>query len=176
ERPASPAPLLSYKIPVKLLDAEVATGVKIGYFAPEDSPLLSSLAALGVAGEALTIADLRSSSQVEKAKQACAKLSRFDMVIIDALAFSRDLAAQRDCLLDYVKGGGNLVVFCQRPTFWTSIFGRNSFAPYALTLSNDRINDENSTVTILDAEHPLLSKPNRISANDFEGWTQDRAL
>ena len=176
ERPAAPSPLISYKIPVKLLDAEVASGVKIGYFASEDSPLLSSLAALDVTAEALTIADLRNSNQTDKAKQACAKLSRFDMVIIDAMAYSKDLAARRDCLLDYVKSGGNLVVFAQRPNFWTSVFSRNSFGPYALTLSNDRITDENSIVNILDAEHPLLSKPNRITAKDFEGWTQDRAL
>jgi hypothetical protein len=176
ERPAAPAPLLSYKIPVKLLDAEVASSVKVGYFSADDSPLPSSLAALGVPAEALTIADFRSSNPLEKTTQACAKLSRFDVVMIDTLAYSKELAARRDCLLDYVKSGGNLVVFSQHPSFWTSVFSRNGFAPYAMTLSNDRITDENSTVNILDVEHPLLSKPNRITAKDFEGWTQDRAL
>ena len=175
EQPASPSPLVSYKIPVKILDADVAPGLKVGYFSGDDSPLPSALAALGIASERLTTDELRSSQQSDKSGQPCGILSRFDVTIIDALTFSKELAAQRDCLMDYVKRGGSLIVFYQRPNFWTSLFSRNNFAPYPLTLSNERITDENSTVTIVDAEHPLLTKPNRIMAKDFEGWTEDRA-
>lgn len=49
-------------------------------------------------------------------------------------------------------------------------------APYSLTLSRDRITEENSPVTILQQEHPALNYPNKINASDFEGWVQERGL
>ncbi len=174
DKPPAPESLAAYKIPVKRLDAEVAAGMKVGYFASDDSPLPAALAALGIANEQLTAAELKNSEG--KTAEGCGKLSRYDVVILGESVYNHELAAHRDCLLSYVKSGGNLVVFSQHPNFWTSVFSRNSFAPFVLTLSNGRISDENSTVTILDAEHPLLAKPNRITTKDFDGWTRDRAL
>ena len=40
----------------------------------------------------------------------------------------------------------------------------------------DRIVDENAPVRIVDADHPVLQAPNRISKADFDGWIQERGL
>ncbi|HWN98783.1 MAG TPA: hypothetical protein VNS63_05880, partial [Blastocatellia bacterium] len=53
---------------------------------------------------------------------------------------------------------------------------RTPFVPYPIKLSKDRIAAENAPVTILDETHPLLSKPNRITEKDFEGWVGDQAV
>ena len=36
--------------------------------------------------------------------------------------------------------------------------------------------DENAKVQILEPEHPVLTSPNRIGPEDFEGWVQERGL
>jgi hypothetical protein len=75
-----------------------------------------------------------------------------------------------------VKLGGNLVIFQQQSDDWNLILSRAQFMPFPVTLSKDRITMEAAAVKILDPEHPLMSKPNTITARDFEGWVQERAL
>ena len=36
--------------------------------------------------------------------------------------------------------------------------------------------DEHAPVTVLAPDHPALTTPNRITAEDFEGWVQERGL
>jgi hypothetical protein len=43
-------------------------------------------------------------------------------------------------------------------------------------VSHDRVVDEAAPVTILAPDHPVLRRPNRISARDWEGWVQERGL
>ena len=50
------------------------------------------------------------------------------------------------------------------------------FSPYPITLSRDRVTEENAEVRILKPEHPLLNTPNKITSKDFEGWIQERGL
>ena len=52
----------------------------------------------------------------------------------------------------------------------------DNLAPYPLKLSRDRVTNENAKVTFLDPEHELLNFPNKITQNDFDGWTQERGL
>ena len=52
----------------------------------------------------------------------------------------------------------------------------DNLAPYMLKLSRDRVTDENAEVILLDPEHEVLNYPNKITAKDFEGWTQERGL
>ena len=77
-------------------------------------------------------------------------------------------------LLNYVKEGGTLVV--QYNTSNDFEIDKDKFSPYPLTLSRDRVTEENSVVTILKPDHPVLNFPNKISAKDFEGWVQERGL
>lgn len=77
-------------------------------------------------------------------------------------------------LLNYVKEGGTMVV--QYNTSNDLEIEKDKFSPYALTLSRDRVTEENSEVRILKPEHPVLNFPNKISAKDFDGWVQERGL
>ena len=102
------------------------------------------------------------------------QLANFDAVVLGIRAYNTvdALANKQPILLDYVKAGGTMIV-----QYNTS--GRSQtkvYPPYPLTLSRDRVTDENSPVSILANDHPLLNYPNKITATDFEGWTQERGL
>jgi hypothetical protein len=45
-----------------------------------------------------------------------------------------------------------------------------------LEISRDRVTDENAEVRILAPGHPLMNRPNKITADDFKGWVQERGL
>src|SRR5213080_1752854 len=49
-------------------------------------------------------------------------------------------------------------------------------APYPLEISRDRVTDENAEVRILAPDHPLMTRPNKITSKDFDGWVQERGL
>lgn len=77
-------------------------------------------------------------------------------------------------LLNYVKEGGTMVV--QYNTNGDFEIEKDKFAPYPITLSRDRVTEENSEVRILKPDHPALNYPNKITTKDFEGWVQERGL
>ena len=43
-------------------------------------------------------------------------------------------------------------------------------------ISRDRVTDENAEVRILAPDHPLMNTPNKITADDFKDWVQERGL
>jgi LmbE family N-acetylglucosaminyl deacetylase len=75
-------------------------------------------------------------------------------------------------LLDYAKNGGNLIVQ------YNTRHGLKAekFSPYPITLSRDRVTEEDSEVHFLAAEHHLMTSPNTITQEDFKGWVQERGL
>jgi len=101
-------------------------------------------------------------------------LQRFDAVVLGIRAFNvvEELKFKNQILFDYVKNGGNLVV--QYNTFRGLV--TDEISPLPLTLSNDRVTDENSEVKFLDKNHLVLNEPNQITQKDFVGWVQERGL
>ena len=77
-------------------------------------------------------------------------------------------------IVDYVKNGGTLIVQYNTAGRWDKQF--ETIAPYPLTLSNDRVTDENAEVSFLAKNHSVLNYPNKISSKDFDGWIQERGL
>lgn len=75
-------------------------------------------------------------------------------------------------LLEYTKSGGTLVV--QYNTNFD--LETDAFAPFPLTISRDRVTQEDSEVRILKPSHPVLTTPNQITTADFNGWVQERGL
>lgn len=75
-------------------------------------------------------------------------------------------------LLDYVNKGGTMVVQ-YNTNFDLEV---EKFSPYPLSLSRDRVTEENSEVRILKPDHPALNYPNKINESDFKGWVQERGL
>ncbi|UMB60682.1 PIG-L family deacetylase [Lutibacter sp. A80] len=102
------------------------------------------------------------------------KLQNFDAVVLGIRAYNTSERAKfyQDNLHNYVKNGGTLIV--QYNTNRGLKVAK--VAPYPLTLSRDRVTDENSEVRILNTNHELLNYPNKISNKDFNGWVQERGL
>ena len=101
-------------------------------------------------------------------------LSRFDAVVIGIRAYNTvdDLKYKQQILFDFVKQGGNMIV--QYNT--NSRLKVDELAPYDLKLSRDRVTEENAEVTFLNPNNSILNYPNKITQEDFEGWTQERGL
>ncbi|GCC50257.1 PIG-L family deacetylase [Chryseotalea sanaruensis] len=101
-------------------------------------------------------------------------LKRLDAVVLGIRAINTNNRLQfaMPALLDYVKNGGTLVMQ------YNTNFGYETdvFSPYPITLSRDRVTEEDALVTILKPEHPLLNYPNKISSTDFNDWVQERGL
>jgi len=103
-------------------------------------------------------------------------LTRVDAVVlgIRALNTNERIRFTMPILLNYVKEGGTMVV--QYNTSNDLEIDADKFSPYPLTLSRDRVTQENSEVRILKPDHPALNYPNKITTKDFEGWVQERGL
>jgi len=101
-------------------------------------------------------------------------LSRFDAVVVGIRAYNtvEDLNFKQQQLFDFVANGGNLIV--QYNT--SHRIKVDHIAPYDLKLSRDRVTDETAEVRFLNPDHDVLNFPNKITQNDFKGWTQERGL
>jgi hypothetical protein len=86
---------------------------------------------------------------------------------------SPELVQHNARLLDWVKGGGTMVV-----QYGQNEMQQPGIMPYPIQLARpaDRVTDESSPMQVLDARSPLLTTPNRITDADFAGWVQDRTL
>lgn len=103
-------------------------------------------------------------------------LKNYTAVVVGIRAYNinKTLKFKQPLLFDFVKNGGNLIV--QYNTVSRGTTGPSNLAPYPLELSRERVTDENSAVSFIAPDHPLLNSPNKITAEDFEGWVQERGL
>jgi len=101
-------------------------------------------------------------------------LKKLDAVVlgIRALNVNERIRFNMPSLLEYVKQGGTLVV--QYNT--NGSLKADTFSPYPIKLSRERVTEEQADVRILKPEHPLLNFPNKITTKDFDGWVQERGL
>jgi len=74
-------------------------------------------------------------------------------------------------LLDYVKQGG--VVLYQYNV--NGGINAQKIGPYPFAIGRERVTEENSPLTF-DAKDVAFNYPNKITAQDFEGWIQERGL
>jgi len=102
-------------------------------------------------------------------------LSRYDAIVIGSRAYETEpaLVASNGRLLDYVRGGGLVIVQYQQYPFVNG-----GFAPYRLSIArpHDRVTDETAGVTVLDAASRAFHVPNEIGPDDWRGWVQERGL
>ena len=101
-------------------------------------------------------------------------LQQFDAIILGIRAFNvvDELKFKNKVLFDYVANGGNLIV--QYNTAHNLV--TKEIAPYELTISRNRVTNENSEVQFLNPKLNVLNYPNIITKSDFEGWVQERGL
>lgn len=103
-----------------------------------------------------------------------AELKTYDAIIVGIRAYNviESLAYKNQMIFDFVEAGGTLV------TQYNTSRGLKTkkLSPFKLNLSRDRVTDEFSNVQILEPNHPALNVPHKITAQDFEGWVQERGL
>ena len=100
-------------------------------------------------------------------------LARFDAIVVGVRAYNTRprLRALQPRLMEFVNGGGTLVTQYQ-----TADAKLDKLGPFPFTISRDRVTVEEAPVRFVTPKHPLLARPNVISATDFEGWVQERGL
>lgn len=101
-------------------------------------------------------------------------LGQYSVILLDLRfgEFRPDAVRSISRLLDYEKEGGNIVAFYNKPPDWKG----KQLAPFPLTLTTDRVTDEDAKVTVLLPDHPLLTRPNVITSGDWAGWVQERSI
>ena len=140
-------------------------GERIGYVMGAGDKIPESLEQIGYRVDLLEDEDLQPD-----------RLAQYDAIIMGVRAYNtRDnLKFYQQNLLDYVRGGGNLIV--QYNTNRRLKVAETDLAPYPLKLSRDRVSVEEAEVRLLAPQHPVLNAPNKITAADFDGWVQERGL
>jgi len=159
-----PVQLLQPVARLKAVSLDLAIrGHTVGYLAGAGDEIARSLESMGYTVTQLTGADLIPE-----------KLRSLDAVVIGIRAFNtrKDLADHVPALFEYVEDGGNVIAQYNLPTGLSA----NWLAPFQLHISRDRVTDEEAPVTFLAPDHPALSRPNRITTADFDGWVQERGL
>jgi hypothetical protein len=149
------------EVVAKGFDVHLSPGITLGVVKSYDNTLEQAAAELGVRYTLLDASALQSD------------LSMYSTIVVDIRAYlvREDLKKESNRLLQYVQGGGNLIVMYQRPQEW-----RPEFAPFHLELSGQRVTDEVAPIEVLQADHPLMTRPNMISEDAWHGWKQERAL
>ncbi|MEO9502790.1 PIG-L family deacetylase [Nonlabens ulvanivorans] len=102
-------------------------------------------------------------------------LSKYDAVVVGIRAFNvapTEMAALQERIDTYVKNGGTLMM--QYNT--SRRINPDALGPLSITLSRKRVTDENAAVILLEPNHAILNKPNKITSVDFENWVQERGL
>ncbi|MFC5269861.1 PIG-L family deacetylase [Adhaeribacter terreus] len=138
-------------------------GQQIGYIAGPGDEVPVSLRQIGYSVTPLQNEELNATN-----------LRQFDAVVVGVRAFNTNdyLKFAQPVLMEYVKNGGTLVV--QYNTNHALV--TENLGPYPFKLSRDRVTVENAEVRMLKPEHAVLNFPNKITANDFTGWVQERGL
>jgi LmbE family N-acetylglucosaminyl deacetylase len=147
----------------KLVRVDLATsGSRIGYVMGSGDDVPAALEQMGYEVAMLSDEEIESG-----------RLAGLDAIVVGVRAYNTRpaLVRMQDRLLAYVKSGGTLVI--QYNTTQPSLQDR--LGPYPFQISRDRVTVESAPVR-LTADHPLLTRPNRIGAVDFEGWVQERGL
>jgi hypothetical protein len=103
-----------------------------------------------------------------------ANLKRVDAVVLGVRTLNTNERVRyfMPALLDYVKGGGTVVV--QYNT--NSRMETEKISPYPMNIGRGRVTEETAEVKILQPGHAVLNIPNKITAADFSGWVQERGL
>jgi hypothetical protein len=101
-------------------------------------------------------------------------LQRLDAVVLGIRALNTNDRIQYMLpdLLDYVEQGGTLVMQYNN----SNGLDAKQFSPYPVSISRNRVTEEDAAVKFLNPTNPVLNVPNKINPHDFDGWVQERGL
>ncbi|MBI3195209.1 MAG: PIG-L family deacetylase [Ignavibacteriae bacterium] len=111
---------------------------------------------------------------LDSTRLASGDLNEYNVIVLDLRTYEYrpDAVVYNNRLLSYVNDGGNLICFYHKPNDWN---GKN-FAPYPITLTSERVTEEDAAISILKPEHVVFNTPNNISEKDWSDWVQERSV
>jgi len=138
---------------------------KIGYIVGAGDKVPAALEQMGYEVTLLTDKELSRNN-----------LQQFDAIITGVRAYNTHdwMNKHYDKLMKYVNEGGNLIVQYNTSNQIGPV--RAKIGPYNFNITRNRVTDENAAVTLLKPEHPAFNFPNKITADDFRGWIQERSI
>jgi len=150
------------EVRVSVVPVLVAEGLRVGYVmgSGDDGP--EAIRQLGVDVQLLDEDRVRDGD-----------FQGFDVIVLGVRAYESrpDVRAAAGQLLDFARAGGVVIAQYNRESL-------GSLPPYPLVVggTNPRVADERAPVRILSPSAPVLTTPNRIGQDDFDGWVQERGL
>jgi hypothetical protein len=159
-----PAQTLQPPAQLRMVRSDVKIfGKRIGYIPGAGDEIPSALQAIGY-----TVTELKPGQFTEHS------LAQFDAIVLGvrALNVNQSLKTSMPLLLGYAEKGGTLVV--QYNTNFELV--ADKFSPYELSVSRERVTEEDSEIEIRLPDHPVLNVPNKITTADFSDWVQERGL
>jgi LmbE family N-acetylglucosaminyl deacetylase len=147
---------------LKVIDARIAAGLRVGYVMGVGDQVPQAIEQLGAAVHLIGPDEL-----------AGGDLAKYDVIVTGVRAYERraDLRANNHRLLSYAERGGTVLVQYNKFEFNEAQYG-----PFPAKVSANRVTDENAPVDVLVPDHPLFNRPNKIGAEDWTGWVQERGL
>jgi LmbE family N-acetylglucosaminyl deacetylase len=101
-------------------------------------------------------------------------LSTYDAIVTGVRLYNvnDEIRLMQSKLLNYVENGGTLLI---QYNVNTNLKLAN-LGPYPFKLANKRVTEEDAKVNFISPTNSALTYPNKITANDFEGWVQERGI
>lgn len=166
-------PSLQYFAPatVTVMKGDIQAKIKkVGYIEGAGDFIPEFLRIAGIQVDVLKDGDFYGNTDASGSSQN--KLSQYDAIVLGVRANNTEkkLGRWMPFLYSYVKEGGNLVMQYNTNQDTTV----DQLGMYNFSIANKRVTEENATVTFLNPNHKLLNFPNKITADDFKGWVQER--
>jgi LmbE family N-acetylglucosaminyl deacetylase len=155
------------RLPLRLVDVNVPPGLHVGLVrGPEDSTE-QTMSDLGI-----------SFTSLDRDALVSTQLDKFSVILLDIRAYHHrpELAEVRERLQQYCRSGGRVVSMYHKPGEWNAKAGQPLLAPFALTVGNERVTEEDAVITLLNPKHRLMTHPHQIQIGDFANWVQERGL
>ncbi|GAA3957450.1 hypothetical protein GCM10022246_09040 [Pedobacter ginsengiterrae] len=158
-------PSLQYFVPATtwLIKGDVKVLAKrIGYIQGAGDLIPGFLRQAGLQVDVLNEADILNPT----------KLASYDAVVtgVRVINTEKRIKNWQTALKTYVENGGTIVM--QYNT--TQDMALQDFGIYPFNIGGKRVTEENATVKFLVPNHKLLNYPNKITAEDFSNWVQER--
>ncbi len=103
-------------------------------------------------------------------------LTQYGAIVAGIRAYNvnKRMPAYYSRLMEYVKQGGNYIVQYNTNSYFGPL--NSKMGPYDFKITRNRVTDEFAKVNFVNAEHPVLNYPNKITNTDFENWVQERGI
>lgn len=168
-------PSLQYFAPatVTVMKGDIQAKVKkVGYIEGAGDFIPEFLRMAGIQVDVLKDEDFYGNTGESGGNGSQNKLLQYDAIVLGVRANNTEkkLGRWTPFLWSYVKAGGNLVMQYNTNQDTTV----DKLGMYNFSIANKRVTEENAAVTFLNPNHKLLNFPNKITADDFKGWVQER--